>query len=116
MSPEDFRRLALALSQVEESAHQGHPDFRVGGKVFATLGYPDADWAMVKFLPDEQAMRVEAAPAVFQPVKGGWGRQGCTNLRLAAADQATARGALEAAWRGRAPAKLRNALAPAERV
>ena len=62
-----------------ESAHNRHPDFRVGPRIFATLGYPDADWAMVKLPPEMQEMYVTAEPAVFTPVKGAWGRRGSTN-------------------------------------
>lgn len=105
MTPDEFRRLALALPDAEERQHQGRPDFRVRGRVFATLGYPDAAWAMVKLTPEEQALRLEAEPDAFRPVPGGWGRQGSTNLRLAAADEASARSALLAAWRGAAAAR-----------
>ena len=89
-----FRKLALALDGASESAHGGHPDFRSGGKVFATMGYPDKDWAMVKLTPDQQEMLCAAEPAMFRPVKGGWGLRGATNLRLADADARTARSAL----------------------
>ena len=106
MTSDDFRRLALSLPEAIEQAHMGHPDFRVGGKVFATLGYPDAGWGMVKLTPDEQAVRVEAAPEIFAPVKGGWGRQGATQVRLEAADEASVIGALRAAWRRAAPRRL----------
>ena len=94
MTPAAFRKLALALDGASESAHGGHPDFRAGGKVFATMGYPDKDWAMVKLTPDQQEMLCAAEPAMFQPVKGGWGLRGATNLKLAAADQRTAKSAL----------------------
>ena len=106
MTPDDFRRLALSLPEAVEQAHMGHPDFRVGGKVFASLAYPDGAWAMVKLTPDEQAVRVEAAPEMFTPVKGGWGRAGATNVRLDAADEASVLGALRAAWRRAAPRRL----------
>lgn len=105
ISPDDFRRLALALPQAIESSHIGTVDFRCG-KIFATLGNPDAAWAMVKLTPDQQDVRVAAEPAVFVPVPGGWGRGGATRLRLAACDEATARGALLDAWRNVAPKKL----------
>ncbi|MDQ6868335.1 MAG: MmcQ/YjbR family DNA-binding protein [Pseudomonadota bacterium] len=106
MTPEDFRRLALYLPEAEEHAHQGHPDFRVRGKIFATLGWPDLAWAMVKLTPVEQEVLVQAEPEVFTPVQGGWGRRGATNVRLAVADEATARSALAMAWRNRAPKSL----------
>lgn len=75
-----------------------HPDFRVGGKVFATLGYPDDAWAMVKLFPDQQEALVAAHPKMFTPVKGAWGKQGCTNVRLQTATEKPVREALAAAW------------------
>jgi hypothetical protein len=83
-----------------------HPDFRVGGKVFATLGYPSAGWAMVKLMPDQQQDFVRAEPEVFVTVKGGWGRRGATNVRLKAAKKAALREALESAWRNTAPKRI----------
>ena len=76
-----------------------HPDFRVAGKIFATLGYPENGWAMVKLTPVEQEMLVKAQPKVFNPCTGAWGRRGCTNVRLNSARKPTLRRALEAAWR-----------------
>ena len=67
MTANDFRRLALSLPETEERAHMDHPDFRVAGKIFATLGYPDHGWAMVKLTPVEQEMFVKAQPKVFDP-------------------------------------------------
>jgi YjbR protein len=99
MTPAAFRKLALTLDGASENAHGGHPDFRAGGKVFATMGYPDKAWAMVKLTPDQQEMLCAAEPAMFQPVKGGWGLRGATNLKLAAADQRTAKSALAMALR-----------------
>ena len=75
-----------------------HPDFRVGGKIFATLGYPDRNWAMVKLPPEQQELLSKAAPGVFVPVKGGWGRQGATSVRLKSAEKTQVRGALREAW------------------
>jgi hypothetical protein len=89
-----FRKLALALDGAREGAHGGHADFRAVGKVFATMGYPDKGWAMVKLTPDQQEMLCAAEPAMFRPVKGGWGLRGATNLSLADADARTARSAL----------------------
>jgi hypothetical protein len=94
MTPAAFRKLALALDGASEGAHGGHPDFRAGGKVFATMGYPDGGWAMVKLTPDQQEMLCAAEPVMFRPVKGGWGLRGATNLSLAEADARTARSAL----------------------
>ncbi|TWB20703.1 YjbR protein [Nitrospirillum amazonense] len=98
MTPDDFRRIACSLAGVEEGAHMGHADFRVGNRIFATLD-PDLGRGMVKLAVEEQEMRVAAVPAVFQPVPGGWGRTGATHVALAAADEATLAGAVAAAWR-----------------
>ena len=91
MTSNEFRKMALGLPEVVESSHMEHPDFRVGGKIFATLGFPDAGWAMVKLTPDEQELFVQIEPGSFQPVKGGWGRQGATNVRLQSATRSTVR-------------------------
>jgi hypothetical protein len=101
-----FRRLALSLPEAKEEAHMGHPDFRVRGKIFATLGHPDDDWAMVKLTPEQQQAFVETHPKVFTPVKGGWGRRGATNVRLRSASPGTLRPALVTAWRNVAPRAL----------
>ena len=106
MTPDDSRRLALALPEAVESAHMGHADFRVGGKIFATLGYPETGWGVVNLPPEEQEVRVQAAPSVFKPVDGAWGRRGSTKVRLEAADEPAVRGALAAAWRKTAPKRL----------
>jgi hypothetical protein len=100
MTPAAFRKLALAMPDAVENAHGGHPDFRAGGRVFASLGYPDAAWAVVKLSPEQQEMLVASAPEIFVPVKGTWGLRGNTQLRLAAADTTTARSALSMAWQG----------------
>jgi len=106
MTPQKFRTIALGLPEALEQSHMGHPDFRVGGKIFATLGYPDKGWGVVKLTPKQQQSFVEAQPEIFQPVKGGWGRQGHTNVRLSTATQAAARLALITAWRNTAPKQL----------
>jgi len=105
MTADEFRKLALSLPEASESAHMQHPDFRVRGKVFATLE-PDQEWGMVKLTPDEQASFLHAEPDVFKPASGAWGRGGCTIVRLGDADGATVREALIAAWRNTAPKKL----------
>ncbi len=99
MGDADFRRLALNYPGVTEGAHMGHPDFRVGKRVMATLGYPRAGSAMVVLPPEQQAMLVEAEPAVFSAAKGAWGRSGSTFVALAHADPATVESALGMAWR-----------------
>ena len=97
MTAGDFRKLALTLPEATESAHMHHPDFRVRGKIFATLGYPDKDWAVVKLTPDEQKRFIQSNPKVFQPVKGAWGRRGNANVYLPAAKIDIVRKALTAA-------------------
>jgi len=107
MTPNQFRRLALALPGATEGAHGGHPDFRIGGKVFASLGYPDSTSGMVKLTPDQQAMLTESAPKVFVPIANAWGLKGYTNVQLAEADAATLNHALTLAWENTAPNKLK---------
>jgi len=77
----------------------GHPDFRVRGKVFATLGYPDETWGMVALTPVDQQLVVTAAPEMFVPVKGAWGRRGATSVRLPKATKKRLREAMQAAWK-----------------
>ena len=106
MTPDGFRRLALSMPEASESSHMGHPDFRVGGKIFATLSYPDESWGMVKLTLEQQEAFVSAEPAVFAPVKGGWGRMGATGVRLRPAKARSLKVALAAAWRNVAPRRL----------
>jgi hypothetical protein len=106
MTSDDFRKLALSFPEAIESAHMRHPDFRIGGRIFATLGYPDENSAVVKLRPDEQKEFVRYNPDVFRPVKGAWGRQGGTNIHLPAANIQVVRKALTAAWRNTAPKRL----------
>ena len=110
MTAGDFRKLALSFPEAIESAHMRHPDFRVRGKIFATLGYPGKDWAVVKLTPDEQKRFIQSDPKVFQPVKGSWGRRGNANVYLPAAKIAIVREALTAAWRNTAPKRLSEIL------
>ena len=106
MKADDFRRIALSLPGASESAHMGHPDFRVGGKIFATLGYTNEESGVIMLRPDEQGRIVRAYPAIFMPIKCAWERQGSTQVNLAAVDAATLRSAMVAAWRKKAPARL----------
>lgn len=99
----EFRQFALALPGAEQRAHMGHPDFRVGGRVFATLNYPAAGWGMIKLSPEHQELFLRAEPAAFVAVKGAWGRQGCTNVNVRLAKKTAVREALELAWRALAP-------------
>ncbi len=109
MTAEEFRRLALALPEATEQSHMDHPDFRVGGKIFATLGYPDDARAMVKLLDEQQDALTRARPDIFSAVPGGWGRRGATYVALDAADEAMAYDALLMAWQNTAPKKLLEA-------
>ena len=99
MTPASFRKIALSLDGAIEGSHGGHADFRAAGKVFATLGYPDPGWGMVKLSPEQQQIVVAAEPDIFVPVKGSWGLRGATGVRLKAADAWTAKSALAMALR-----------------
>ena len=105
-TPADFRRLALALPQTEQRRHMNHPDFRVAGKIFATLGYPDKARGMVKLTPVQQEEFIAAHAAAFAPAAGAWGRQGCTSVLLAKATKRALQSAILAAWRNHAPREL----------
>jgi hypothetical protein len=101
-----FRRLALALPETTENAHMDHPDFRVGGKIFATLGYPAKGWGMVKLTPEQQHYFSQDHPNVFVPAKGAWGRRGATSVHLKAVSKKILQEAVAAAWRNTAPKRL----------
>ncbi len=103
MSASRFRRAALTLPGAVEGAHQRTADFRVGKRVFATLGYPDDAWGTLKLTAEQQAMLVDAEPEIFRPVPGGWGKQGYTNVLLAKANATTLKSALGMAWKNVAP-------------
>ena len=105
MTADQFRALALDLEGVVEGAHMGHPDFRLGGRIFASL-QADERTGMVKVSPEEQEQLLEVAPDAFTPASGAWGRQGCTMVALADADIRTVRGAMTLAW------ELATALGP----
>ena len=98
MNADQFRRLALELPEAEESVHMGHPDFRVRNRIFATLGYPDQRWGMVKLTPDQQAKLLGVAPEAFRPAADAWGRSGSTVVLLSAVDTAALRPILKWAW------------------
>ena len=97
MTADDFRDIALSMHGATEGSHMGHPDFRANGRIFATLRSDDR-LGMVKLEPDEQRAFMDGHPRVFEPSPGAWGRQGCTDVRLEAADRATVRGAMVLAW------------------
>ncbi len=97
MTSEDFRRIALSMDGASEGAHMSHADFRVRGKIFATLGYPDARFGMVKLTPEQQRAFVASDSAGFVPVKGAWGEKGATSVRLSAAREELLEEAMAAA-------------------
>ena len=99
MNASDFRRIALSLEGAEEGSHMGHADFRIGGRIFATLASIDQGYGNLMLTPQEQAAFVQELPDVFLPVAGGWGRNGATHVRLAAANEDLLRGALQVAWK-----------------
>jgi hypothetical protein len=99
MNASDFSRIALSLEGAEESSHMGAPDFRVGGRIFATLASESLGYGNLMLTPEQQAAFIADAPEVFLPVHGGWGRNGATHIRLAAANEDTLAGALKTAWR-----------------
>jgi hypothetical protein len=103
MSPNDFRAIALSLPDTVESSHMNHPDFRVGGKIFATLGYPGREWGVVSLSPEDQWVVCKAEPDVFIPVKGEWGRKGSTQVYLPLARKRSVRAALRSAWQKHKP-------------
>jgi hypothetical protein len=102
MTGDAFRKLALSFDGAAEQSHMGHPDFRVGGKIFATLG-PDEDWAMVRLTLEDQASFIAAQPEVFSPASGAWGMQGATIVQLKAAKRSVVKQALELAFQHRLP-------------
>src|SRR5437660_7417671 len=97
MTANKFRKLVLEIPATVEESHMHHPDFRISGRIFASLGYPDQDWAMVKLTPEQQRKCIKDAPAVFKLCSGAWGRQGATNVYLPAAEVSIVRSALDAA-------------------
>ena len=105
MTGDEFREIALSFPETEERSHMNHPDFRVGGKIFATLG-PDEDWGMAKLKPEQQEVYLRTEQASFKPAAGAWGAGGATIITLAAADEDAVRRALNDAWQNIAPPKI----------
>ncbi|HEY7292683.1 MAG TPA: MmcQ/YjbR family DNA-binding protein [Vicinamibacterales bacterium] len=105
MNANDFRRIALGMDGAIEAAHMGHPDFRVNGKIFATLDH-EGTRGMVKLSPDQQRDAIRAAPDTFEPAAGAWGRQGCTMVVLRKADQETVGEAMTLAWQAAVSATI----------
>jgi len=105
LTANEFRRLALSLPDAIEAAHMGHPDFRVGGRIFATLAYPRTAFAALMLTPEQQELFVRTEPKTFRPVPGGWGKKGATQVELRTAKKAAVREALKVAWSNRAPGR-----------
>ena len=111
MTANQFRQLALNLPDAIEGAHMGHADFRVGGRIFATLG-PDETWGGLKLTPEQQAELVTTNPNMFEPFNGAWGLRGATKVLLKSATKAALTPALVSAWKNVAveqPRKPKNA-------
>jgi hypothetical protein len=108
MEVEDFRRIALKMPGAEEGSHMGSADFRVGGRIFATLASQEQGYGNLMLTPEQQAAFVEGAPDLFLPVGGGWGRMGATHIRLAAANEEVLTGALHTAWQLRTEKNART--------
>jgi hypothetical protein len=99
VTAEDFRRIALSFEGAEEGSHMGAVDFRVGGRIFATLASESQGYGNLMLTPELQASLLEEWPEVFLPIAGGWGRMGMTHIRLSAATEDVLAGALQVAWR-----------------
>lgn len=99
MNAKGFRRIALSLEGAEEGSHFGAVDFRVGGKIFATLAHEKQGYGNLMLTPEQQAAFVEELPEVFLPVHGGWGRNGTTHVRLAVVTEDVLQGAMRTAWK-----------------
>src|SRR6202166_5112506 len=99
MNGADFRRIALSLPGAEESSHMGQPDFRVDGRIFATLASEKQGYGNLMLTLEQQQAFIEELPEMFLPIHGGWGRMGMTHIRLAAANEDVLTGALHTAWK-----------------
>ena len=110
MTAAEFRRMALSLPEAVEASHMAHPDFRVAGKIFATLGYPNERFGVVMLSPQDQDLMMRDYPKAFAPAAGKWGAAGSTTILLREASKRAVAIALETAWRKRAPKRLAAAL------
>jgi hypothetical protein len=108
MTADDFRRIALSLEGVEEGSHMGAADFRVGGRIFATLAMEKLGYGNLMLDVERQAAFCEEQPEMFLPIAGGWGRMGMTHIRLEAATEDVMEGALRTAWRMRVEKNLKT--------
>jgi hypothetical protein len=108
MNADDFRRLALSLDGAEENSHMGAADFRVGGRIFATLAHLDKGYGNLMLTPEAQRILIATHPDLFLPVAGGWGRNGATHIRLDPADEEAMAQALTIAWKQRVAKNART--------
>ena len=116
MKPADFRKIALSMPEAVESAHMGHPDFRVRNKIFATLfTRDDVEWGMLKLTPVQQKQFIKTDPDVFEPIQGGWGRGGATQVCIKAAKKESLRRAMFTAWLNTAPKSLIEEMGDADK-
>ena len=99
MTASVFRRIALSFEGAEEGSHMGATDFRVDGRMFATLASVKEGYGNLMIDLEQQAAFIAERPDLFVPVHGGWGRMGITHIRLAEADEDTLTGALHTAWK-----------------
>lgn len=106
MTEKDFRRIARTMPETVEGSHFGHADFRVEGKIFATLALASEGFGVLLLTPEQQAGMIEDEPKIFSPVPGGWGRKGSTRVLLARVPQDILEAALRLAWRRKAPKRL----------
>lgn len=116
MNANDFRRIALSFEGAEESSHMGQPDFRVGGRIFATLASQAQGYGNLQLTLAQQAAFVEELPDVFLPVPGGWGRMGMTHVRLAVVSEDVLEGALRTAWKLRVDKNAKSRKKPGSRA
>jgi hypothetical protein len=106
LTARDFRRIALGLPEAVEGSHFGSADFRVGGRIFATLSLQSEGYGVLLLTPEQQAGMVEDEPEIFSPVPKGWGRMGATRVHLAKVAPDILEAALRTAWQRRAPKRL----------
>jgi hypothetical protein len=119
MTPNGFRKLALRLPDTEEREHMNHPDFRVRGKIFATLAYPSTAYGMVSLWPDQQAALVKRHPEMFSVIGGKWGAQGATRVLLSEASEDVLADALQQAWEKHSTAaksKMKSSTKPSVKI
>ena len=115
MDASDFRRLALSLDGAEQGSHMGAVDFRVGGRIFATLASVEQGYGNLMLTPELQKAFVQEQPELYSPIAGGWGRMGSTHIRLKEASEDALSGALRTAWKLRVEKNLRAGKKPATR-